>query len=505
MIASISNIYQSLQNTAEQRPNAKALHFEGQTWTYQQFFSRVNKTMFWLKESAGLKKGNKLILGWGNTPEFCEVFYAAVGLGLIVIPLSTKLKELEGRSLIERIDADAVFWDRSYQPWLSQYQGKGIELSEWKNQSVKIEATFDNTETASDDPAVIMFTSGTTGTPKGAVITHGNIISAILAYENTLKLTSKDRTILAVPIYHITGLSAILALFFHIGGCVYLHRKFNAKDIIRSVSEDAITFLHGSPTVFILLSKEVKEQSVAPASLNSLRSIACGAGHLNEGTVKELSAIFHSAEIHPIYGLTETSSPATVCREDMRFSSKKKSSGQPIPGLIVSIRNDEGNELPVGQTGNIWLKGDVVVKKYWPDSAANETDFHDGYFFTRDVGHVDQDGYLYIEDRIKDMINRGGEKIYSIKLENIISAYQGVSEVAVIPVASHIYGEEPVAYIVPDRDSSLTSKAILDWLKERVAKFEMPIKIIFTKKLPRTWNGKISKRELRDLYKTSHE
>ncbi|WP_322928720.1 class I adenylate-forming enzyme family protein [Providencia huashanensis] len=500
MLASNSNIYQSLLNRAKIQPDAIAIVFEEQNWSYHQLLVKVNQTMHWLTSSLQLNKGDRIVLGWGNTIEFCQLFYAAVGLGLQVIPLSTKMKEFEGKEHVLNINAKAIFWDDSYQPWLAPLSVKGMSLSQWRALTLTDEINFIN-QVDNDDPAVIIFTSGTTGAPKGAVITHKNILSAIYAYQETLQLSEKDKTILAVPIYHITGLSAILALFIHIGGTIYLHKKFNAQEIISTIAKSNITFLHGSPTVFILLIQKIKEnKSINLERFNTLRMIACGAGHLNEGTIKELSYIFSKTSIHSIYGLKETSSPATVYRDDIRSSNKKASSGTPVPGIQVAIRNEKGDDQPANSTGNIWVKGDVVIQRYWPDCPANKSSFKDGWFFTGDIGYMDDEGYLYIQDRIKDMINRGGEKIYSIEMEDLISNYPGVNEVAVIPIESAIYGEEPIAFIIPEMQVCLTSKEVIEWLKERVPNYKVPVKIIFTRNFPRTWNGKISKKDLKKRY-----
>ncbi|MBV2189323.1 class I adenylate-forming enzyme family protein [Providencia rettgeri] len=500
MLVPNSNIYQSLLQRAKVQPDAVAIVFEEQSWSYHQLLVKVNQTMLWLTTTVQLKKGDRIVLGWGNTIEFCQLFYAAVGLGIQVIPLSTKMKEFEGKEHLSCINADAVFWDDTYQPWLAQLSEKGVSLSQWNNITLTDEINFIN-QVNEEDPAVVIFTSGTTGAPKGAVITHKNILSAVYAYQETLKLTEHDKTILAVPIYHITGLSAILALFIHIGGTIYLQKKFNAKDIISTIAKEKITFLHGSPTVFILLIQKIKEnKSINLERFNSLKKIACGAGHLNEGTIKELSYIFAKTSIHSVYGLTETSSPATVFRDDIRYSDKKASSGTPIPGLEVAIRDDKGEDKPANTTGNIWVKGDVVIQRYWPDSPANTTSFNDGWFFTGDIGYRNDDGFLYIQDRIKDMINRGGEKIYSIEIEDLISNYPGVNEVAVIPIESTIYGEEPIAFIIPENQVCLTSKEIIEWLKDRVPTYKVPVRIIFTRNFPRTWNGKISKKDLKLRY-----
>ena len=173
------------------------------------------------------------------------------------------------------------------------------------------------------------------------------------------------------------------------------------------------------------------------------------------------------------------------------------SSGQAIPGLAITIRNDRQQPLPAGQIGHIWLKGDVVIREYWQHSERRPSCDAQGWFCTGDLGYLDDEGWLYIKDRSKDMINRGGEKIYSLELENILSTYRGVREVAVIPTPSPVYGEEPVAFIVPDGQHHLTSEEILDWLKVKIARFKLPARIIFTRALPRTHNGKVSKQQLK--------
>ncbi|WP_080893339.1 class I adenylate-forming enzyme family protein, partial [Klebsiella pneumoniae] len=321
---------------------------------------------------------------------------------------------------------------------------------------------------------------------------------AIDAYTQKLNLTAADSTILAVPIYHITGLSALLALFISLGASIWLQHRFNAPQVITTLREQNITFLHGSPTIFILLCQAAREQSAShPSDFPALRTIACGAGHLSDGLIKELKTLFPHTAIQPIYGLTETTSPATIFPGDVWGSDKCGSSGQAIPGLAITIRNDRQQPLPAGQIGHIWLKGDVVIREYWQHSERRPSCDAQGWFCTGDLGYLDDEGWLYIKDRSKDMINRGGEKIYSLELENILSTYRGVREVAVIPTPSPVYGEEPVAFIVPDGQHHLTSEEILDWLKVKIARFKLPARIIFTRALPRTHNGKVSKQQLK--------
>ncbi|KAA9001103.1 acyl--CoA ligase [Affinibrenneria salicis] len=498
------NLYQILCRNAQRQPQALALAFEERRYSYGAFHQRVKQVMAQLSGTWSLRKGDRIVLAWGNHPAFCEMFFAALGLGIEVVPFSTKLKQPEGENLISHIAPQAVFYNSNGQDWLSRVEGaRCVSLSEWPALTLPTDEPIAAPALQREDTAVIMFTSGTTGAPKGALITHGNLLSAVQAYAEKFALTARDSTVLAVPIYHITGLSALLALFICQGGAIWLQHRFNAGQVIDTVRTENITFLHGSPTVFILLCQAIKNraaqhENAQPEIFPSLRAIACGAGHLNEGLIKELKERFPHTAIHPVYGLTETTSPATIFSDDVWGSNKIGSSGKAIPGLHIAIRDNQHRDLDHGQIGHIWLKGPVVIRQYWKMAEKDAACFRDGWFYTGDLGYLDEDGYLFIKDRSKDIINRGGEKIYSIELENIISTYSGVKEVAVIPAPSPVYGEEPVAFIVPENQCSLISDEIIGWLKTKVARFKLPARIIFTRTLPRTHNGKISKRQLRE-------
>ncbi|MCS3405902.1 class I adenylate-forming enzyme family protein [Serratia sp. AKBS12] len=496
------NLFHSLSLSAQRAPRALALAFEGQRYSYDDFYRGVQRAMAQLHACWGLHQGQRILLAWGNTPEFCQLFYAAVGLGIEVVPLSTKLREDEVRELLSQAEPQALFYDAACQPWLANWQqGIAVSLTHWR----QLELPPPDVRPAPvgrQDTAVMMFTSGTTGTPKGVLLSHGNLLAAVEAYAQTLNLSAGDSSVLAVPIYHITGLSALLALFIHVGGSLWLQHRFNAEAVLNAVREHGITFLHGSPTVFTLLTRALKEQAqrlpvAAPDTFAALRAIACGAGHLNAGLIATLAEAFPHTAIHPVYGLTETSSPATIFRGDVRRSNKAGSAGTAIPGLAIAIRDERQCALPAGAIGHIWLKGEVVSRGYWQRQQTQAACADDGWFASGDIGYLDDDGYLYIKDRSKDMINRGGEKIYSIELENLISTYPGISEVAVVPMPSPLYGEEPLAFVVTDAQSCLTSEELLDWLRPQLARFKLPARILFTRTLPRTHNGKINKRQLK--------
>lgn len=501
--AKITHLYQSLQLSVNRRADHTALFFEGHKYSYNQLNHNVNLSAACLKDSFNLVKGDVIVLALGNRPEFCSLFYAAMALGIIVVPLSTKLKSQDSQIILTSVNAKAVFYDPNSQPWMPKLETglHMVSLAEWQLMlsNADDQKTIPSVEPAvieADDIAAIIYTSGTTGSPKGAALTHGNFIAAITAYQQALQLTEQDSAILPIPICHITGLSALLCVFIHLGGTLHLQQRFSAEEILKTVRSHNITFLHGSPTVFILLLQEA-EKHPQVGDYASLRMIACGAGHLNVGIIERLAQLFPATEIRPIYGLTETSSPASIFPVDVRHSDKIGSSGLPIPGLSCQIRDDNQRVLAAGEIGHLWLKGPVVVSQYWKNPQANQQYFHDGWFYTGDIACLDQDSYLYIKDRSKDMINRGGEKIYCIEVENLISNYPGVKEIAIVPSSSEIYGEEAVAFIVAHRNKPLVSDNIIHWLSNKIAKFKIPSKIVFTAELPKNTNGKTDKLALR--------
>ncbi len=349
---------------------------------------------------------------------------------------------------------------------------------------------------AADIPEIIMFTSGTTETPKGAVISSSNIEAAVKAYAQALKLTSEDRTILGVPIFHITGLIAILALFVYLGVTVYVEPRFNAERILKLIDEHQITFLHGSPTVFSLLQEESAKQGLHP--LSSLTSISCGAGRLNMGTIKALKHLFPQAAVHSIYGLTESTSPFTIYRGDLSLTKDGASSGTVTPGCAIEIRDEAGHVLPPGASGVIWIKGPMVIKRYFPQPEQVAQYFDGDFFNTGDIGMLTASGELIVKDRVKDIINRGGEKIFCPEVESLITTFSSaVLEVALIAKADALYGEVPVAFIRTAPASELRLADLSAFLQRNLPRFQLPVQYILMADFPRTNNGKINKRQLR--------
>ena len=496
------NLYDALQNTASKFLNKTAIvdNYDHHI-TYGDLKNKVDKFSSWLSYEAKVTHGAHVALMLYNSLEFCVAFIALIKLGAVTIPLPTKYKEPEVKSLIEKSDVQYIITDQDFVKWFTGYEETGtvvIPSADAKSgygfeayQSKSPAAT--ESEGNEGDTALLMFTSGTTSQSKGVLIKNYSMMHAIVSYQKTLNITAKDISIIPIPIYHITGLVALLGLFIWCGGTLYLHKYFNAERVLNCIRENKVTFLHASPTVFSMLLKEADKFPDLP----SLKKFACGSGNMPKEKLYAIHKWLPDSEFHTVYGLTETTSPATIFPGDAAASKYIGSSGLPIPGTYFKIVDENHNELLPGQVGEIWISGSVVLETYYNFSPSA---LADGWLGTGDLGYFNEDGYLFVVDRMKDMINRGGEKIWSFDVENEIYKIRGVEENAVIGIPDDIYGEAVAAVVILSREAQLSEAEIQNELKGKMAKYKIPTKILILDEMPVTPNGKIDKKKIKQLF-----
>ena len=270
-----------------------------------------------------------------------------------------------------------------------------------------------------EDSAFILYTSGTTGRPKGAVISHVNTIHSLMNYKNVFKTDSSMKTLIAVPMFHVTGLVGQLLHMFYIGGTAYSMNRYQNNVYIDLMLKHKINFVFNVPTIFIMLSRIDEFQK---SSFDFVRKVAFGGSPIYQQTFDLLKKAFPNAELHNAYGATETTSPATLM--PVTYSESKVTSvGLPVAGADIKVINLEGEDCQLGEAGELYIKGPMVIKGYWENPEANTSNFTDGYWHSGDIGLMDEDGFVYIRDRKKDMINRGGEKIFSIEVEDVLKSH----------------------------------------------------------------------------------
>lgn len=496
------SICESFAGTADRLPEKTAVIDNwGRTCTYGELLKKTERFSGWLYQEFGIRRGSHVGVMMYNSIEFCVTFLSLNRLGAVMIPLPSKYRQSEVQSLIEKSDVEFLIMDEKFREYTDGSipvctVPDGTEAYALETFVCKETAAFGGKageRAVASDLALLVFTSGTTSQSKGVMIRNDQIMHAIESYRRTLGISEEDRAIIPIPIYLITGLIAVFGLMMHVGGTVCLNRFFDGRRVLDDIKKYEITFFHASPTVFSLILAHAEEFPKLP----SLRMFACGSGNMPPGKIRQLHTWLPDCEFRTIYGLTETTSPATVFPVDANQSKYIGSSGVPIPGLEFRVLDSGGKEVPTLVQGQIWVKGSNITSAYYK----LETDvIRDGWLNTGDIGYFNSEGYLYIVDRVKDMINRGGEKVCSFDVENELLNMDGIEDAAVVGIPDELYGEVPVAAVKLSRGSKWSEERMKEELKKKMAGYKIPTKICFMESIPLTENMKTDKRKIRQIF-----
>ena len=350
--------------------------------------------------------------------------------------------------------------------------------------SPKKENTIDE-----EDTAFILYTSGTTGKPKGAMIANLNIIHSCIHFKNHFKLTNEDNCILVVPASHVTGLIAHIMTILYAGGTLILMKSFNVKDFLNLAEKEKLSYLIMVPAMYNLC---IQRENLSKFNLSNWRIGCFGGAPMPLGTIKKLKEVLPNLILVNAYGSTETCSPATLM--PLEYNENLIASvGKPVSTGKILVMNENNQEVKTGEIGEFWISGPMVIPGYWKDKKKSSKEFINGYWKSGDIGYKDENDYFFILDRKKDVINRGGYKIYSSEIENLISLSGVVIEVAIIPYKDPILGEKIHAVVFSEK-----SNQILGHLKkiclENLSEYKQPDYWSFiTNELPKNKNGKVLK------------
>ncbi|MDR1188209.1 MAG: acyl--CoA ligase [Bifidobacteriaceae bacterium] len=519
--ASPTSLYASLAASAARCPEATAIvEDDAAEWTYGQLLRRVDSFAAYLSEVAQVRSGDRVALLLGASSDFVVALYAANRIGAVAVPLPTKYRHCEIGRLIEVACPAVIVAETEWAAWcgagswrftplvLAVDPAAGLVLGQERLVPQLPPGARPTERNAGGRPggigsldAVLLFTSGTTALAKGALLTNAALAHAITTYARILRVTDADVMLLPVPIYHITGMAAVTGLALHVGATLVLHRRFDAERVLRTIVDRSVTFLHASPTVFAKL----LECKADFPGLPSWRLAVCGAAHMPVGRVDELLEWLPGLDFRSVYGLTETSSPATVMPPGPVAGWARGSCGRPIPGLKVRVVDSGGRERADGLVGHVELTGSVLLRAYDAGAGGAAAAWSDdGWLRTGDMGYL-RNGYLWIVDRAKDMINRGGEKVWCIDVEEALRFLAGVEDAAVVGIEDAVYGEAVAAMIVPVASAALgggeawTDERIHKSLRERLASHQVPSVLVRVAALPLTPNLKVDKRAVRRL------
>lgn len=475
------------------------------SYRYEELADRIDRFASALVE-RGVVKGDRVAYLGNNHPDFLTAFFACGLIGAIFVPLNTRLAPRELEYMIDDCGARVLITHQELRDvaraaaWSSAIEcrivvGGPAELPAVESFDEVVAAASASppvTAVTLDDPAMILYTSGTTGRPKGAVLTHGNFtwnsMNVLVDYD----VTADERTLLIAPMFHVAslGMGALPTLLK--GGTVVLQEKVDAGAVLSAVAEHGITSLSGVPTTFQMLAEHPDWDAT---DLSTLRKLTCGGSSVPLRVIEAYEK--RGLSFSSGYGMTETSPGAT----SLPYRKAKEHVGSSgIAHFFTDVRivSSDGETLPAGETGEIEIAGPNVMKEYWrrPDDTC---DAHRGdWLRSGDIGVLDEQGYLTISDRVKDMIISGGENIYPAEIEQLIMERPEIESVAVIGVPDERWGEVPLAVAVTR--SEISAEEVLAHLTGRIAKYKIPRGVRFVDELPRTASGKIRKTDLRGKF-----
>lgn len=500
--------------------------YEDDRYTFEEHFRAVAQLAHQLRDRFGVREGDRVAVAMRNFPEWSMAFYAAAAAGAVVVPLNAWWTGEELQYGLEDSGAKVVFVDRQREERLRPEWARlpGVEavivarsengVDEGHVDIAELLAgipdTIDLPEVTldTDDDATIFYTSGTTGRPKGALGTHRNIctnaislfyVAARTALRSGTELISSDGPqnayLLTVPLFHATGCHSILVANTLAGGKLVMVHHFDAGQALELIERERITIFGGVPAMAMQI---LDHPDFSKRDTSSVKSVAYGGAPAPPDLVRRIKAQFPGGQGSNGYGMTETSSLSTMNQGD-DYVRKPDSVGPPVPVVEVKVVDPLGEDLGVDAVGELWIKGPNIVKGYWHKPEATAQTFTDGWVHTGDVARIDDEGFVYIVDRAKDMLIRGGENIYCVEIEGILFDHPAVSDAAVIGIPDEILGEEVGAVVQLRAGMEVSEEELQAHVRKHLAAFKVPKKIwFFTEPLPRNPAGKILKRQLRD-------
>ena len=492
------NIAHNVERGKQLFPNKTALIFEGRYFTYKSLDQMANCVANGLC-GLGIERGDRVALFLPNIPEFVICYLGIQKIGAVAVSLNVMLKTGEVKFILNDCNAYVVITTeelREHVPDAELPDLKHILIATGRvNKGISLEQLMatasPNARTCRmerDEPAVIIYTSGTTGFPKGATLSHSNVISNNYSANRCYGIQPDDRLLLYLPLFHCFGQNAILNSGLSAGATIILQRRFEPEQVLKTIDSDGVTMFFGVPTVFIKL----LNINTSGYNLSSVRYYFTAAAPMPVEVVKRWQEKYGHV-IHEGYGLTETS-PFASYNHNLKY--KLGSIGTPIKNVEMKIVNFEGQEVIPGELGEIVIRGDNVMLGYWNRTEETSQVIVNGWFHTSDIGRMDSEGYFYIVDRLKDMVNVSGFKVYPTEVENVLYQHPSVAEVAVYGVPDPFKGEIVKANILLKTGQVVSEEELITFCREKMAAYKIPDVIKFVDSIPKNGTGKALKRLL---------
>jgi len=492
-----------LLNAVSRNPEGDALVCEENRLTYKELHSQVCQLAAGL-QSRGVRAGDRVALLLGNRIEFVVTLFAVAHLGAISVPLSIReqkpgltymLTHCAAVMLVHEAELAALLPDASEAPELKHRVAMSVCAGSEIYSELLLHTEPPNVaKVKEEETAVILYTSGTTGRPKGAMLTHMGVVHSSMHFQIGMNLKHSDSSIAAVPLSHVTGLVALITSLCHAAAKLVIMPSFKAAVFLDLAERECMTHTLMVPAMYNLC---LLQPDFSRRNLSHWRIGAFGGAPMPVATIATLAQQVPSLTLMNCYGSTETTSPATLMPPG-QTTAHYDTVGMHLPCVEMRIMDDAGCELPYGQLGEIWIKGPMVVSGYWNNAEATAENFTAGFWHSGDIGSMDSDGYVKVVDRKKDMINRGGYKIYTIEVENALYAHPMVQECAVVAKPCPVLGERVHAFVML-KQNQVSDSDLKEFCAGKLSDYKVPESFTLSlTPLPRNANGKLIKRAMRD-------
>lgn len=486
--------------------NSTAIKFLDREQTYAQFDTNSNQVAQGLL-NFGIKKDSRIAYLAKNTDYFFEILNGGLKSGSVTVGVNWRLTAEEVAYVLEDSKSELVFVSSDFFEIIDSIKDKVSSLKniiaidgshsnwlnyvQWRDSQKDLDPYIESNE---NDDVVQLYTSGTTGNPKGVQLTNRNFSSATESTLQVVPITYESPCMVCMPVYHVAGTN--FGIWGLLQGCKnIIIPEVDPGLILNLVEKERIELTMWVPAVILFL---IQHPNASKTDFSSLKLVLYGASPIAEDTL--LSAIdLMNCDFYQVYGLTETTGAITLLSpEDHSIErGKLRSCGKPIPGVEIKIVDENKNEVPIGEVGEIITKSDLNMKGYWNNDKATSEAFNDSWFYSGDLGYLDDDGYLFIHDRLKDMIVSGGENIYPAEVENALMSNSLILDAAVVGIPDEKWGESTKAFVVLKKEGEINEEEIINYTKTKIASYKCPKSINFINELPRNPSGKVLRRELR--------
>jgi long-chain acyl-CoA synthetase len=505
---------QGLRRAVQTKPDGMATHFSGRGRTWRECLERVSRVAGALS-ALGVRRGDRVAILALNSDRYLELMYAIPWIGAAMVPLNTRLAGPEIEYILSDSGAVALFIDTTMSHHLTALEGKLPSLREvvWLDDSASPEGLLhfedlanyeaaDDVGAADDDLAGLFYTGGTTGRAKGVMLSHTNLVVNALNGVAGIGFNADTTYIHSGPMFHLADGASSFGVTLSGGRHAFVPR-FEPVEVLQTIQTEKVTHAQFVPTMINML---VNHPRFSEFDITSLAFILYGASPMPEGVLRKAMQSMPRVRLMHAYGMTEAAPIVTLLDPryttlDGPFAGRLKSCGQAALACEVKVVDGERKEVARGTPGELAIRGANIMKGYWNKPAETAAVLEDGWYYSGDGGTMDQQGFVYIVDRLKDMIISGGENVYSAEVENAISLLADVAEVAVIGVPDERWGERVHAIIVAKRGANLTPEQVMEHCREQIAGYKCPRSVDFrTAPLPLSGAGKVLKRELREPY-----